>query len=93
MPNVTIETRIVSPTERGVPIRPLGSGAECVGGGGTEESVISPVWHHQTNDAPLEGREAAHIGTYGRPDRGVQHHPNHRVTHTQPVMGARCATS
>jgi hypothetical protein len=27
-------------------------------------------------------------GTYGRSDRGVQHHPNHRITHTQPVMGS-----
>ena len=26
----------------------------------------------------------AHIGTYGRPDQGVQHHPNHPI---QPDMG------
>jgi hypothetical protein len=22
-------------------------------------------------------------------DRGVQHHPHHRITHTQPVMGGQ----
>jgi len=44
--------------------------------------------------APAESQVAntsrstpAHFGTSGRPERGVQHHPNRRITHNQPAMG------
>lgn len=36
-------------------------------------------------ERPHSGRPCRH--TYGRPDRGLQPHPDHRMTHTQPVMG------
>jgi uracil-DNA glycosylase len=40
-------------------------------------------------DSGPRTNRAAVIGSTGTspPDRGVQHHPNHRITHTQPDMG------